>query len=307
MIVDNITKLIGNTPIIELKNIEKKLNLKAKIYAKVEYFEPAGSIKDRVANNMIESAEKKGLLKKGGTIVEPTSGNTGIGLAAIAASKGYKAIFTMPDTMSIERIKLLRAYGAQVVLTDGKLGMKGAIDKAEEIVKRTPNSFMPSQFTNEANPEAHIKTTAVEIWNDFGDTLDAFVAGIGTGGTITGNASYLKGKKKDIFVMGIEPFSSPLITNHITGKHNIQGIGANFIPTILRLDLIDEVMDITDEESYDGARMVAKEEGILVGISSGAALSGAIKLAKRKEMAGKNILVIFPDGGDKYLSTVLFE
>lgn len=307
MIKENVCEIIGNTPIVKLNNLKKKLNLKGNIYAKLEYFEPAGSIKDRVAYNMLVEAKKSGKIKDGGTIVEPTSGNTGIGLACLCASLGYKAIFTMPNTMSVERIKLLKAYGSEVVLTDGKLGMKGAIDCAKEIVKNTPNSFMPSQFDNEDNPNAHYKTTAPEIWNDFGKDLHCFVATIGTGGTITGNARYLKEKNPNIYVVGVEPANSPLITKGYSGSHNIQGIGANFIPKILDLSLINEVVAVDDQDAYEYSRMVAKYEGILVGISSGAALLGAINIAKREEMEDKNILVIFPDGGDKYLSTQLFE
>ncbi len=306
-IYNSIEETIGSTPLIPLKNLQKNLNLNATIYAKLEYFNPAGSVKDRVAKQIIEDAEKSGLLKNGATVIEPTSGNTGIGIAAICASKGYKAIIVMPNNMSKERIMLLKAFGAEVVLTDGSLGMKGAIEKAEEIKEKTENSIIAGQFTNPSNPKAHYNTTGPEIYDDLSGKIDAFVAGIGTGGTITGTAKYLKEKNSNIFVLGIEPAGSPLITKGYSRAHGLQGIGANFIPEILDMNVIDEVTAVTDDDAYKNARLLGKTEGILIGISSGAALSAAIKLAERKEMSGKNIVVLLPDGGDRYLSTTLFE
>lgn len=306
-IFDNFSQIVGNTPLVRLHNIEKAYSLSAKIFAKYEAVNPAGSIKDRVAVNMINEAEKSGKIKSGGTIIEPTSGNTGIGLAAVAAAKGYKAVFVMPDTMSRERINLLKAYGASVVLTDGKDGMKGSIEKAKELNKTTENSFIPSQFDNPANPETHIISTAPEIWSDTDGKIDIFVATVGTGGTATGIAKYLKEKNPDILTVGVEPSSSPLISKGIAGPHKIQGIGANFIPKIYDGKYIDKIMTVSDEDAFHMGSEIAKKEGLLVGISSGAALSSAIELAKREENKDKNIVVIFPDNGDRYLSTPMFE
>ncbi|MCQ2484625.1 MAG: cysteine synthase A [Clostridia bacterium] len=302
-IFENLSELIGNTPLLKLNRFAKEYGLKANIYAKLEYFNPAGSIKDRVAFEMIDAAEKDGTLKEGSVIIEPTSGNTGIGLAAIAAAKGYKAIIIMPETMSEERKKLMKAYGAELILTDGAKGMAGCIEKAEELKATLPNSIIAGQFVNPANPTAHIKTTAPEIWSSLDGKVDAFVAGIGTGGTITGNGRYLKEKNPDIKIFGVEPASSPLITEGKAGAHKIQGIGANFVPEILDLDVVDEVMPIADEDSYKYAQAVVKTEGVFVGISSGAALCAAVELAKKDSFKGKNIVVVFPDGGDRYLST----
>ena len=302
-VYENLSELIGNTPLVKLNRFMKSNDIKANIFAKLEYFNPAGSIKDRVAAEMIEAAEKDGTLKANSVIIEPTSGNTGIGLAAMAAAKGYRAIIIMPETMSEERKKLMKAYGAELILTDGAKGMAGCIEKAEELKATLPDSIIAGQFVNPANPMAHIKTTAPEIWADLDGKVDAFVAGIGTGGTITGNGKFLKEKNPDIKVIGVEPASSPLITEGKAGAHKIQGIGANFIPDILDMSVVDEVMAISDEDSYKFAQAVVKSEGIFVGISAGAALCGAVELAKRDEFAGKNIVVIFPDGGDRYLST----
>ncbi len=302
-IYENLSELIGNTPLLKLSRFAEAYGIQANIYAKLEYFNPAGSIKDRVAFEMIDAAEKDGTLKEGSVIIEPTSGNTGIGLAAIAAAKGYKAIIIMPDTMSEERKKLMKAYGAELILTEGAKGMAGCIEKAEELKASLPGSIIAGQFVNPSNPAAHIKTTAPEIWSDLDGNIDAFVAGIGTGGTITGNGKYLKEKNPDIKVIGVEPASSPLITEGKAGAHKIQGIGANFVPEILDMGVIDEVMAISDEDSYRYAQAVVKTEGVFVGISAGAALCGAVQLAKREEYKGKNIAVIFPDGGDRYLST----
>lgn len=301
----NIVELIGNTPILRLKSIENKYSLKSELYAKLEYFNPAGSIKDRLAKKVIEDAESKNLLKKGSVIVEPTSGNTGIGLASIAASKGYKVILTMPENMSVERIKLLKAYGAEIILTDKTLGMKGAIEKAEEILKSNPNAITISQFDNPLNPAAHYETTAVEIYNDLNGEIDAFVAGVGTGGTLTGVAKYLKERIDGINVIAVEPFNSPVLSGGKAGIHGLQGIGAGFIPKALDTTVYDKVVKITEEQAYNSARELAKTEGVLVGISSGAALYAAIDYAKNNE--NKKIVVILPDGGDKYLSTDLFE
>jgi len=301
-IYTSVEQLIGHTPLLELINTEKKYNLEAKIYAKLEYLNPAGSIKDRAAKEMLDDALRKGLIKKGSTIIEPTSGNTGIGLASVAVPKGYRVIIVMPDSMSLERIKIMKAYGAELVLTDGKDGMAGAIAKAQELAKEIPDSFIPDQFNNIANANAHYKTTGPEIFEDTEGDIDIFVASIGTGGTISGNAAYLKEKNPNIKVVGVEPLSSPFITKGIKGAHKIQGIGAGFIPGILNLEVIDEVMTISDEEAYEYGKDIGKTEGILVGISSGSALAAAVKLAQRKENKGKNIVVIFPDTGDRYLS-----
>lgn len=305
MLVKKAYELVGNTPLLELTNIEKELGLKSQIFAKVELFNPAGSVKDRIALKMIEEAEKTGLLKEGSVIIEPTSGNTGIGLASIGAMKGYRVILTMPSSMSEERRKLLRAYGAELVLTEPKLGMKGAVDKANELLNEVPNSIVLGQFINPNNPKMHYETTGPEIYNDLEGNIDYFVAGVGTGGTLSGAGKYLKEKNKDIKVIAVEPFTSPLLTEGHAGGHGIQGIGANFIPDTLDRNIYDEVMDITDEEAFEFARLVGKKEGVLVGISSGAALAAAIKIAKKEE--NKNIVVIFPDSGDRYLSTKLFE
>jgi len=307
MLVKHAYELVGNTPLIELTNLEKELDLKAKIFAKVESFNPAGSVKDRVALNMILDAEDKGILKSGATIIEPTSGNTGIGLASIGAMRGYKVILTMPSSMSKERIMLLKAYGAEVVLTEASLGMKGSLQKADELNKEIPNSVILGQFVNPANPEMHYKTTGPEIYNDLNGQVDYLVAGIGTGGTISGTGRYLKEKNPNVKVIGVEPFSSPLLTKGTAGPHKIQGIGANFVPDTLDQKVYDEIMDITNEESMEFARILGKKEGFLVGISSGAALSAAIKIAKKEDNKNKNIVVIFPDGGDRYISTELFN
>lgn len=302
-IYSNYSELIGNTPLLRMSRFEEQNSLGAEIYAKLEYFNPAGSIKDRVALEMIESAEKDGTLRKGSVIIEPTSGNTGIGLAAIAAARGYKAIIIMPDTMSEERKKMMSAYGAELILTEGKKGMAGCIEKANEIKENTPGSIIAGQFSNPANPTAHIKTTAPEIWESLDGKVDVFVAGIGTGGTITGNAKFLKEKNPDIRIVGVEPASSPLITKGDAGAHKIQGIGANFIPEILDMSLVDEVIAIGDADAYAYAKQAVRSEGVFVGISSGAALCAAASLAMREEMKGKRIVVILPDSGSRYLST----
>lgn len=302
-IYNSFSDLVGNTPLMKLNNFCRRLSLDAEIYAKLEYFNPAGSVKDRVALQMIDSAEADGTLKEGSVIIEPTSGNTGIGLAAIAASRGYRTIIIMPETMSEERKKMMSAYGAELILTEGSKGMAGCIEKAEEIRSTIPGSIIAGQFTNPANPLAHIRTTAPEIWNDLEGDIDAFVAGIGTGGTISGNAEFLKEKKPDIKIFGIEPASSPLLTKGHAGVHKIQGIGANFVPEILKAQLIDELITVSDEDAYEYARLVAKSEGVFVGISSGAALYAAAEIAKRNDMKKKKIVVIFPDGGGRYLST----
>ncbi len=304
MIYKSAEELIGNTPLVELSNIEKELGLKCRILAKIEYLNPTGSSKDRAAKSIIDSAEKMGLIKEGGTIIEATSGNTGIGLSMIGTLRGYKVVIVMPDSMSRERILSIEAYGASVVLTPGSQGMAGAIKKAEEIKNITPNSFIASQFENEANAEAHYNTTGPEIYKNAEGCVDILVSAIGTGGTITGTAKYLKEKNKDTIICGIEPSASPLITKGVSGTHKIQGIGANFIPKILDMSLIDRVLTVDDTEAYEGARYLAKKEGLLVGISSGAALCGAIKLAKEYE--NKTIVVILPDTGLRYLSTDLF-
>lgn len=299
-------ELIGNTPLIELTNLEKEYDLKARIVAKVEFFNPAGSVKDRIAKAMIEKAEKDGIIKDGATIIEATSGNTGIGLASVAAMKGYHAILTMPETMSVERRKLLEAYGAKIVLTAGKQGMKGAIAKAESLAQSIPNSFIPSQFENEANPEMHYQTTGVEIYEDSDGAVDILVAGVGTGGTLSGCAKYLK-TKKAIQAVAVEPSKSPVLSKGETGPHGIQGIGAGFVPDTLDTSLIDEIITVKDEEAYAMGKLVAQKEGILVGISSGAALYAAVDLAKRAENTGKMIVVVFPDTGERYLSTTMFD
>ena len=300
------SELIGRTPLLELSNIEKDEKLSANIYAKLELFNPAGSIKDRVAKAMIEDAEEKGLLKKGSVIIEPTSGNTGIGLASVAAAKGYKLIITMPETMSVERRKLIASFGAELVLTDGSKGMNGAIETAEELSREIPNSIVAGQFVNPANPKAHFLTTGPEIWEDTDGKVDILVAGVGTGGTITGIGEYLKSKNPDIKIVGIEPADSPVLSGGKAGAHGLQGIGAGFIPEILNTEIIDEIITVSTNEAYEASRMMAKREGMLVGISSGAALHGALLLAKREENKEKNIVVILPDTGDRYLSTDLF-
>ena len=301
------SELIGRTPLLELSNIEKDEKLYANVFAKLELFNPAGSIKDRVAKAMIEDAEEKGMLNEGSVIIEPTSGNTGIGLASVAAAKGYKLIITMPETMSVERRKLIASFGAELVLTDGSKGMNGAIEKAEELSREIPNSIVAGQFVNPANPKAHFLTTGPEIWEDTDGKVDILVAGVGTGGTITGIGEYLKSKNPDIKIVGIEPVDSPVLSGGKAGAHGLQGIGAGFIPEILNTEIIDEIITVSTNEAYEASRMVAKREGVLVGISSGAALHGALLLAKKQENKGKNIVVILPDTGDRYLSTDLFE
>jgi len=303
----NITELIGNTPIIHLQKLENELELKGELYAKLEYFNPAGSVKDRIAKAMVEDAEAKGILKPGATIVEPTSGNTGIGLASVAAAKGYKAIFTMPETMSMERRKLLKGYGAEIVLTDGTKGMKGAIEKATELANAIENSFMPSQFENPANPAVHQATTGPEVYNDTDGKVDYFIGGVGTGGTITGTGTYLKGQKPSIKVIAVEPSGSPVLSQGKSGSHKIQGIGAGFVPNTLDVDIYDEIIPVEDQKAFETGRLLARKEGILVGISSGAALYAAIQVAKRPETEGKTIVVILPDTGERYLTTALFE
>lgn len=305
-IYQTITDLIGKTPLLELVNIEKAYNLEAKIIAKLEYFNPAGSVKDRVAKAMIDDAEAKGLLKAGSVIIEPTSGNTGIGLASVAAARGYRLIITMPETMSIERRNLMRAYGAEVVLTDGTKGMSEAIKKAEELAKEIPDSFIPSQFSNPANPKAHENSTGIEIWEDTDGKVDIFVSAVGTGGTVSGTGKYLKSKNPDIKVVAVEPTGSPVISGGKAGSHKIQGIGAGFIPETLDMNIFDEVIQVTDEDAFSQGRQIVKSEGVLVGISSGAALQAGIELAKRPENKGKNIVVLFPDTGERYLSTLMF-
>ncbi len=307
MIYSNITELIGNTPMFIPQNYMRHQGVGATILCKLEYLNPAGSIKDRAALSMIEDAERCGSLKEGSVIIEPTSGNTGIGLAAIAASRGYRAILTMPETMSIERRKLLAAYGAEIVLTEGALGMKGAIDKAQELAREIPNSFIPSQFDNPANPAAHESTTGPEIWEDCEGDIDVIVAGVGTGGTISGIGRYIKRMNKDVKIVAVEPASSPLISEGRAGAHGLQGIGANFVPDNLDRDIIDEIITVSEEQAYFAARELAKSEGILCGISSGAALYAATEMAKRPELEGASIVVILPDTGDRYLSTELFS
>ncbi|WNX88926.1 cysteine synthase A [Emergencia timonensis] len=307
MIINSVTEAIGKTPLMRLSKIEASLTAGAAIYGKLEAMNPAGSIKDRAALWMVKDAEEKGLLKEGGTIIEPTSGNTGIGLAAIAAAKGYKAIFVLPDTMSIERRKLLAAYGAELVLTEGKKGMQGSVEKAEELQKEIPDSIIAGQFVNFANALSHIETTGPEIWNDLDGKVDILVAGVGTGGTITGTGKFLKGKNQNVQIVAVEPRNSPLLSEGKTGAHNLQGIGANFVPALLERDIIDEIMTVLEEDAYDLARKLAREEGYLAGITSGAALWAAVQLSKRPENRGKNIVAVLPDSGDRYLSTVLFD
>ena len=299
-------ELVGNTPLVEVKNIEEELGLEARILVKLEYFNPAGSVKDRIAKAMIEDAEEKGLLKEGSVIIEPTSGNTGIGLASIAAVKGYRIILTMPETMSVERRNILKAYGAEIVLTEGAKGMKGAIAKADELAKEIPNSFIPGQFVNPANPATHKKTTGPEIWEDTDGEVDIFVAGVGTGGTITGTGEYLKEKKPEVKIVAVEPASSPVLSDGVSGPHKIQGIGAGFVPDTLNTSIYDEIIKVENEDAFETGRYLAAEEAILAGISSGAALYAAIQLAKREENKGKTIVVLLPDNGDRYYSTALF-
>lgn len=301
------SELIGKTPLLELTHLEKNENLEARILAKLEYFNPAGSVKDRIAKAMIEDAEEKGLLKEGSIIIEPTSGNTGIGLAAVAAAKGYEIIIVMPETMSVERRKLMKAYGAKLVLTEGAKGMKGAIAKAEELAASTPNSFIPGQFVNPANPQAHRKTTGPEIWEDTDGNVDIFVAGVGTGGTLTGVGEYLKEKKPEVKVVAVEPQTSAVLSTGVAGAHKIQGIGAGFVPDVLNTKIYDEIIPVSNEDAFAFGRRIGKEEGVLVGISSGAAVAAAVALAKRPENKGKTIVVLLPDTGDRYLSTALFE
>lgn len=298
--------LIGNTPLVEVKNIEKELGLEARVLVKLEYFNPAGSVKDRIAKGMIEDAEEKGLLKEGSVIIEPTSGNTGIGLAAIAAAKGYRIILTMPETMSVERRNILKAYGAEIVLTEGAKGMKGAIAKADELAKEIPNSFIPGQFVNPANPATHRATTGPEIWNDTDGDVDIFIAGVGTGGTLTGVGEYLKEKKPDVKIVALEPATSPVLSEGKSGAHKIQGIGAGFVPDVLNTKVYDEIITVENDDAFTTGKLLAKHEGVLVGISSGAALAGAIALAKRPENKGKTIVALLPDSGDRYYSTPLF-
>ena len=305
-VYEKITDLIGNTPLVELKNIEAANGLHATVLAKLEYFNPAGSVKDRIARAMIDDAEKKGLLKPGSVIIEPTSGNTGIGLAAVAASRGYKIILTMPETMSVERRNLLKAYGAELVLTEGSKGMKGAIAKAEELAAETPDSFIPSQFTNAANPAAHLATTGPEIWNDTDGKVDIFVAGVGTGGTLSGVGEYLKSKNPNVKAVAVEPAGSPVLSKGTPGPHKIQGIGAGFVPETLNTDIYDEIIAVENEDAFATGRAIARKEGILVGISSGAAVYAALQLAKRSENKGKVIVALLPDTGDRYLSTPMF-
>ncbi len=303
----NITELIGNTPIIELNGFCKAVNIENKIYAKLEGFNPAGSAKDRVALSMIVDAEERGLIKKGAVIVEPTSGNTGIGLAAVATSRGYRVILTMPDTMSSERIRLLKAYGAETVLTKGELGMSGAIAEAQKIAKKYDNSFIPGQFDNMSNPKAHKTSTGPEIWRDMDNDVDVFIATVGTGGTLTGVGEYLKSVNPDVKIIAVEPENSPLLSKGVAGAHKIQGIGANFIPEVLNRDIIDEIITVSDEDAFSMSRLMAKSEGILVGISSGAALKAAESIAKKEQYKEKKIVVLLTDSGDRYLSTELFD
>ena len=302
-----ITDLIGNTPLLELTNLEKKFGLEATLLAKLEYFNPAGSVKDRIAKAMVDDAEAKGVLKPGSVIIEPTSGNTGIGLASVAASRGYRLIITMPETMSVERRNLMKAYGAELVLTEGAKGMKGAIAKAEELAKDIPNSFIPSQFSNPANPAVHERTTGVEIWNDTDGKVDIFVAGVGTGGTISGTGAYLKSQNPNVKVVAVEPKSSPVLSKGTAGPHKIQGIGAGFVPDTLNTKIYDEIITVENEDAFETGRSIARNDGVLVGISSGAAVWAAIQLAKRPENKGKVIVALLPDTGERYLSTPMFE
>lgn len=299
-------QLIGHTPLLELSHIEKEFGLKAKIYAKLEYFNPAGSVKDRIAKVMLDDAEKSGKLKAGSTIIEPTSGNTGIGLASVAAARGYKIIIVMPETMSVERRQLMKAYGAELVLTEGAKGMKGAIAKAEELAAEIKDSFIPGQFVNPANPKAHVESTGPEIWEDTDGDVDFFVAGVGTGGTITGVGQYLKSKKSDLKVVAVEPKSSAVLSTGVAGAHKIQGIGAGFVPDVLDTKIYDEIIPVENDDAFATGKLIGKKEGVLVGISSGAAAWAAIEIAKRPENAGKKIVVLLPDTGDRYLSTPLF-
>ncbi len=299
-------ELVGNTPLVEVKNIEEELGLEARILVKLEYFNPAGSVKDRIAKAMIEDAGEKGLLKEGSVIIEPTSGNTGIGLASIAAVKGYRIILTMPETMSVERRNILKAYGAEIVLTEGAKGMKGAIEKADELAKEIPGSYIPGQFVNPANPEVHRKTTGPEIWKDTDGEVDLFIAGVGTGGTLTGVGEYLKSQNPDVKIVALEPASSPVLSTGKGGPHKIQGIGAGFVPDVLNTTVYDEIFTVENDDAFATGKLLAKKEGILVGISSGAALYGAIELAKRPENKGKTIVALLPDTGDRYYSTPLF-
>lgn len=306
-IFNSADELIGNTPLMELAHIQKKYELKAKIFAKLEFLNATGSAKDRVAKAMIIDAENDGRLKKDSVIIEPTSGNTGIGLASVGTARGYRVIIVMPNTMSKERCTLIKAYGAEVVLSDGTKGMAGAIEKANELAQEIPNSFIPDQFSNPSNPKVHKETTGPEIWNDTNGNVDIFVAGVGTGGTITGVGEFLKSKKSDVKIMAVEPESSPLLSKGIAGSHKIQGIGANFVPSILNTNIYDEIIPISNEDAYAMGKAIGREEGILVGISSGAALAAAIKVAQRKENEGKNIVVFFVDSGDRYLSTEMYD
>ncbi|WP_270563028.1 cysteine synthase A [Clostridium beijerinckii] len=306
-IYKNLAELVGRTPLLEVANYSKGKDLKGRILAKLEYFNPAGSVKDRIAKAMIEDAENKGLLKPGSVIIEPTSGNTGIGIASVGTAKGYKVIIVMPETMSVERRSLIKAYGAEIVLTEGAKGMKGAIAKASELANETPNSFIPGQFVNPANPEVHKNTTGPEIWEDTDGKVDIFVAGVGTGGTVTGVGEYLKSKNPDIKIVAVEPADSPVLSEGKSGPHKIQGIGAGFVPDVLNTKIYDEIIKITTEEAFSAARELSKTEGLLVGISSGAAAYAATELAKRPENAGKTVVVLLPDTGERYLSTALFE
>ena len=305
-IYQSATQLIGNTPLLEVTNLERSKGLEAKLLVKLEYFNPSGSVKDRAAYYMVKDAEEKGILKDGSVIIEPTSGNTGIGLASIAAARGYRAILTMPETMSVERRNILKAYGAEIVLTEGAKGMKGAIAKAEELAKEIPNSFIPAQFSNPANAQAHFETTGPEIWEDTDGAVDFFVAGVGTGGTVTGTGEFLKSKKADVKIVAVEPETSPVLSKGTAGPHKIQGIGAGFVPDVLNTKVYDEVLPVSNEDAFATSKELAKAEGILVGISSGAALYAAIELAKRPENKGKTIVALLPDSGDRYYSTPLF-
>lgn len=305
-IYNSAADLIGNTPLMEVKNIEEELGLKARVLVKLEYLNPTGSVKDRTAKAMIEDAEERGILKEGSVIIEPTSGNTGIGLASIAAVKGYRMILTMPDTMSVERRNILKAYGAEIVLTEGVKGMAGAIEKAEELAAQIEDSFIPGQFDNKANAKVHLETTGPEIWRDTNGELDIFIAGVGTGGTLTGTGEYLKSKKPDIYIVALEPADSPILSGGEAGPHKLQGIGANFIPDVLNTEIYDEIFKAESDKAFEAAKLLAKKEGILVGISAGAVLHGAIELAKKEENEGKTIVAILPDSADRYYSTPLF-